>query len=76
MLDFRRLDRHHDAGGDPVGLVAPVVLPENAKRLSDGFEQALRSDFGGMLHAFGVPAGDTACSNGHRRKIALSVFLR
>ena len=41
MLDFRRLDRHHD-GGAAVGLAAPVVLAENAKRLSNGLRQALR----------------------------------
>ena len=38
MLDFGRLDRHYDAGGAVIGIVAPVVLPENAKRLSHGFE--------------------------------------
>jgi hypothetical protein len=30
MLDFRRLDGHHDAGGTAVGLGAPVMFPENA----------------------------------------------
>jgi hypothetical protein len=38
MLDFRRLDHHHDAGRAAVGLFAPVVLPENAKRLSNGLK--------------------------------------
>ena len=55
MLDFSRLDCHHDAGGAAVGLAAPIVLPENAKRLSNGFEQALRGDLDRMLDAFARP---------------------
>jgi len=56
MLDFSRLDCHHDAGGAAVGLAAPIVLPENAKCLSNGLEQALRGDLDGMLDALRVPA--------------------
>lgn len=37
MLDFRRLDRHDDAGR-AAGIAAPLVFPENAKRLGHGFE--------------------------------------
>lgn len=75
MLDFRRLDRHHDAGGAAVGLVAPVVIPENAKRLSHGLEKALRCDLDRMLD----------CASRHvtlhartaiDAKIAVSCFVR
>jgi hypothetical protein len=38
MLDFRRLDRHYDIGRGAIRIVAPVVLPENAKRLSNRLE--------------------------------------
>ena len=65
-----------DASGAAVGLVAPVVLPENAKRLSDGVEQALRRNLDRMLDALPVPARDPACSDRHSRKIAVSCFVR
>ena len=76
MLDFRRLGRHHDAGGTAIGLVAPVVFSENAKSLSNGFEQALGGDLDRMLDALRVPASDPACSNGHPAKIAISCSVR
>jgi hypothetical protein len=38
MLDFRLLDCHYDAGGATIGIIVPVVLPENAKGLSHGLE--------------------------------------
>jgi hypothetical protein len=38
MLDLGLFDGHHDARRAATGIVAPVVLPENAKRLSHGFE--------------------------------------
>jgi hypothetical protein len=52
------------------------VLPENPKRLSHGFEEALRRDLGCMLDALGIPACDSACSKGHRARIAVSCFVR
>ena len=75
MLDFRRLDRHHDVGRAAIGLVAPVMLPENAKRLSNGFEQALRCDLDRMLDALRVPTCDPACSNGHWPKLVVSAAV-
>lgn len=76
MLDFSRLDCHHDAGGAAVGLAAPIVLPENAKRLSHGFKQALRGNLDGMLDALRVPASDPACSDRHPANVAVSCFVR
>ena len=75
MLDFGGFDRHDDAGG-AVRLAAPIVLAENAKRLSNGFEQALRGDLDRMLDAFGVPARDPACSDRHSSNVAVSCFVR
>ena len=43
MLDFGRLIVTTTLA-EPRGIAAPLVLPENAKRLSNGFEQALRGD--------------------------------
>ena len=60
MLDFRRLDRHHDAGRAAVWLVALLLLPENVKRLSYRLEQTLRGDLNRVLDAVCVPAGDPA----------------
>ena len=58
MLDFRRLDCHHDGGRAVVRLVAPVVFPEDAKRLRNRLEQALRGDLDGMLDSLRVSACD------------------
>ncbi len=76
MLDFRGLDRHHDAGGAAVGLVAPVVIPANAKRLSDGLEQTLRGNLDRMLDALRISARDSACSERHLPNVAVSCFVR
>jgi hypothetical protein len=76
MLDFGRLDRHHDAGGAVIGIVAPVVLAKNAKRLTNGLEQALRRNLDCMLNALRVPARDPACSERHLPNVAVSCFVR
>jgi hypothetical protein len=76
MLDLCRLDGHHDAGRATIGIIAPVVLLENVKRLSHGFEETLRSDLYRMLDALRIPASDPACSNSHRGKVSVSYFIR
>jgi len=73
MFDFRGLGRHYDAGA-ALGLVAPIVLAENAKRLSNCFKQALRGDLDGMLDALRVSTRDPASSNGHRTENISFVF--
>jgi hypothetical protein len=75
MLDFGGFDGHDDAGG-AVRLAAPIVLAENAKRLSNGFEQALRRDLDRVLDAVRVPASDPSCSDRHPANVALSYFVR
>jgi hypothetical protein len=62
MLDFCRLDRHHDAGGAAVelGIVAPLILPESAKCLSYGLEKTLRGDLDRMLDALRIATCDPA----------------
>lgn len=76
MLNFRRLDRHHNAGRAAVGLIAPVVFPENAKSLSDRLEKALCGNLNRMLDALRVPACDFACSESHSSNVAVSSFVR
>jgi hypothetical protein len=76
MLNFRRLDRNHDAGRATTGIIAPVVTAENVKRLSHGLEQTLRGNLDRVLHALRVPACDPACSDRHRANVAVSCFVR
>jgi hypothetical protein len=55
VLDFRLGDLHHDARGAAAQVpVAPVMLAEDAERLSDGFVKGLRGDVDGMLDALGI----------------------
>jgi hypothetical protein len=56
MLDLRLVNGHHDARGAAIGIFAPVVLPENAQRLSHGLVQTLRGDLNLMLDALRIPA--------------------
>jgi hypothetical protein len=59
MLDCWRHDFHQDTGGAAAQVpVAPIMLAEDAQRLSDGFVQGLRGDLGGMLDAVGIEPGD------------------
>ena len=66
MLDFRLSDLHHDARGATAQvLVAPVMLAENAQRLSDGFIKGLGGNLDGMLDALGIDLGDLAGAERH-----------
>lgn len=56
MLNLRLVDGDHDARGAAIGVLGPLVLPENAQRLSHGLVQTLRSDLRRMLHALRIPA--------------------
>jgi len=61
---------------EAVRLGAPVVLPENAKRLSHRLEQTLCGDLNRVLDALRVPAGDPASSDRHWPNLAVSCFVR
>jgi hypothetical protein len=76
MLDLRLIDGHHDARGAAIRVFTPLVFPENAQCLSDGLVQTLRGDLDCMLDTLCVPARDSACSDGHSSKVAVSCFVR
>ena len=50
VFDFRGLIVAATVAGPLFGSVAPLMLPKNAERLSDRFEQALSCDPGPYAH--------------------------
>jgi hypothetical protein len=51
-------------------LVAPLMLAEDAQRLSDGLVKSLRADVDGVLEALRMAAGDLAGADGHGLKLS------
>jgi hypothetical protein len=66
MFDLGLADGYYDARGTAIGAFAPLVLPENAQRLSYGLVETLGRDLDRMLDALRVPTGDPAGSDWHR----------
>jgi hypothetical protein len=73
MLNFRLLDTHDDTGGS-VSEIAPFMIAENTKGLSDGFEDALRANLDRVLDALRIAAGDPAGADGHGPESIIFTF--
>jgi hypothetical protein len=52
------------------------MFAENAQRLSDGFEDALRSDLDRVLDALRVAAGDLTGGDDYLPKVSFTSFIR
>jgi hypothetical protein len=75
VLDWRisRQDSDREILTD---ILDPTALANRTQPERDGFVERFGSYLGGVLDAFGVPDGDAAGTNRHRRRVAYSLSIR